>query len=154
MSAYYFDASALAKRYTQERGSDWVIALMIGQAGVTYHSSVVIGVEVASALVRKANIGTISAEELQHGIVQFRLEWQLILETTDVSLAVVERAMLLTERHGLRGYDAVHLATALTVSNERHHAGMSPLVFVSADRTQLDAARAEGLIGENPNDHP
>ena len=62
--------------------------------------------------------------------------------------------MTLVDRHGLRGYDAVHLASALTVSNERQHAGMSPLVFVSADRTQLDAARAEGLIGENPNDHP
>jgi hypothetical protein len=32
--------------------------------------------------------------------------------------------------------------------------GDSPLFFVSADTRLLDAARAEGLATDNPNDHP
>jgi hypothetical protein len=58
------------------------------------------------------------------------------------------------ERHGLRGYDAVHLAAALVVTEARQPLSLPALTFVSADTAQLQAARAEGVLVEDPNAHP
>ena len=62
-------------------------------------------------------------------------------------------AVGLTHRRRLRGYDAVHLAAALTVLPALSEAGLAPLVFVTADRDLLQAANAEGLEVEDPNRH-
>lgn len=59
-----------------------------------------------------------------------------------------------TQNHRLRGYDAIHLATALTVNAALTAANLPPLIFVAADDDLLAAARAEGLATENPNYHP
>jgi len=60
----------------------------------------------------------------------------------------------LTRHHRLRGYDAIHLTAALTVSDRLYTWELRPLTFVAADNDLLKAARAEGLATENPNDHP
>jgi hypothetical protein len=62
--------------------------------------------------------------------------------------------MTLAETHGLRGYDAVHLAAALEVEAVRVARQLPSLVFISADNDQLLAAGAEGLHVENPNSYP
>jgi uncharacterized protein len=62
--------------------------------------------------------------------------------------------MDLAERHGLRGYDAVQLASAITIKDVQAALGLPISVFVSADKRLNAAASAEGLIVENPNDHP
>ncbi len=64
------------------------------------------------------------------------------------------RAMDLVERHGLRGYDAAHLAAALIVADVRRQRGLPALTFVSADNDQRQAAAAEGLPVDDPNAHP
>jgi predicted nucleic acid-binding protein len=71
------------------------------------------------------------------------------------SSAVVKRyaAVELTGRHPLRGYDAVHLATALTLNTALREADTSPLVFVAADTRLCEAAGREGFLSENPNEH-
>jgi predicted nucleic acid-binding protein len=50
---------------------------------------------------------------------------------------VVWRAAALAEVHALRGYDAVHLASALDVGEAAY--------FVTSDRQLANAARAEGF---------
>ena len=60
----------------------------------------------------------------------------------------------MVERHGLRGYDAVHLAAAYDVAAVQRQGGADPLTFVSADDDQRQAAAAEGLVVEDPNAHP
>jgi hypothetical protein len=62
--------------------------------------------------------------------------------------------MELAERHGLRGYDAVHLAAAGGVQAAHAARGLPPLTFVSADRQQLQVAQAEGLTTDNPDTYP
>jgi hypothetical protein len=59
--------------------------------------------------------------------------------------------MLLAETHGLRGYDAMQLATALEVNTLRIVSGLPPLTLVSADVELNAAAIAEGLTVEDPN---
>ncbi len=61
--------------------------------------------------------------------------------------------MDLVERHGLRGYDASHLAAALVVADVRRLRGLPALTFVSADNGQRQAAAAEGLRVGEPNAH-
>ena len=62
--------------------------------------------------------------------------------------------MDLAQAYGLRGYDAVQLAASLDVNAERRGYGLPPLTLVSADADLNQAATAEGLAIENPNDHP
>lgn len=64
----------------------------------------------------------------------------------EVTPAIVERAAALVRPHGLRGFDAVHLATAL-LAREAVPDGFS---FVTADARLADAARAEGLAVITP----
>ena len=58
------------------------------------------------------------------------------------------------ESHRLRGYDAVHLATALTANRLLTEGGEQSLIFLSADEHLIIAARLEGLEAENPNSQP
>jgi len=60
----------------------------------------------------------------------------------------------LLERHPLRAYDAVHLATALRIHRWLVAAGQVGLAFLSADDRLNTAAAAEGLAVDNPNQHP
>ncbi len=67
---------------------------------------------------------------------------------------LVERAATLAEKHGLRGYDAVQLATAAEASAIRDSLGLARLVFVSADDSLNTSAQSEGILTDNPNHHP
>lgn len=62
--------------------------------------------------------------------------------------------MALAQAHGLRAYDAVQLAAVLHATEQRTARGSVPLVLVSSDNELNDAARAEGLAVDDPNDHP
>ena len=53
-------------------------------------------------------------------------------------------------RHRLRGYDAVHLATAVRVNAVRLEQGAQPVVLMSSDDELNAAAQAEGLAVLNP----
>lgn len=65
-----------------------------------------------------------------------QLDRQLTL--IDVGADLCRAAGRLAEWHALRGYDAVHLATALTLASER-------LIFATWDRGLARAAGDEGL---------
>ena len=71
-----------------------------------------------------------------------------------VEKTIINSAVDLTQSHYLRGYDAVHLATALAMNAELLRKHLPPLTFVAADEDLLEAAEAEGLPTENPNLHP
>lgn len=58
----------------------------------------------------------------------------------------------LIQKHPLRGYDAIQLATALSFFNELQQVDGEFLNFVSADKILNDAARGEGLTVINPAD--
>ena len=67
---------------------------------------------------------------------------------------VVVEALRLTEAYGLRGYDAIQLSAALEANSERVGRGLLPLILVSADTELNNAAQAEGLVIEDPNNYP
>ncbi len=159
MSAYYLDSSALVKFYIPETGSVWVDALVNAQTPTGEREAtctiVKIGlVEVAAAFARRQRMGDISCDqqtELYDRLIQ---DAQNLLETVAVDDSTVAWGMELTQRHPLRGYDAIHLAAALRLGAILVAAGLPAPVFVSADANLCAVAQAEGLATENPNDHP
>lgn len=59
-------------------------------------------------------------------------------EIVEVDAALVEAAGDLAQVHGLKGYDAVQLASALAVA-------VQDVLFAAWDRTLAEAGFAEGL---------
>jgi predicted nucleic acid-binding protein len=153
VTAYYLDTSALVKRYAHEQGSVWVGALLAPGESHDLYTVRVTAVELVAALTRKARTGGITPADAVQAIRTFRQDWLLDYLILEVTAIVTERAMDLAEAHGLRGYDAVHLGTALDIQGTRQTMGLATLTFVSADTTQLQAAAAEGLLVEDPNAH-
>lgn len=77
-------------------------------------------------------------------------EYQII----EMTEQLVNRAMILAETYGLRGFDAVQLAGACEVQALCTESGIPSLSFLSADRVLNAAAIAEGLLVDDPNTHP
>jgi predicted nucleic acid-binding protein len=106
----YLDASALIKKYIEEIGSEEIDRL-IDQADAVA-TALISRTEVAAAIVKTLRTGAIPQPEASAALRIFRIEWTdlLRLEVTETTVA---RADALAWKHGLRGYDAVHLAAAL-----------------------------------------
>jgi len=71
------------------------------------------------------------------------------------TLAVVDLGCALLERHPLRAYDAMQLATALGAGHflEAQGYASASLTFLSADDRLNRAAAAEGLAVDTPAQH-
>lgn len=154
MSILYVDSSALVKRYLHETGSAWVIAHLDPAAGQTIFTAAITRVEVAAALAARQRSGAITLTErddlvnlvLQHTDTQY--------QTVAIEADTLSRAVALTQRHRLRGYDAVQLAAALKANQALQDASLPALIFVSADDDLNSAAQGEGLSTVNPNAYP
>lgn len=153
MPSYFLDTSALVKRYAQEQGSAWITNLT--DYGVSNELFIVslAGPEIMATFFRKERGGLISSSEAARMTNNFRIDWQQQYQIVDMSVAVIARAMLLAEKHALRGADSVHIAAALELHQQRQAMQLSALAFVSADIEQLQAAQVEGLAVENPDNY-
>lgn len=154
MNAYFFDSSAIVKKFSIEAGTNFVIDLFKpSNRNVIYVSEIVLA-EVVSALSRQKRGGFLNQDQADKAIKRFRRTFQLHFKKLALDISVIEKASNLAESHYLRGYDAVQLASALEVQTTRQIAGASLLTFVSADTVLNNAAQTEGLIVENPNNYP
>ena len=153
MAVYFFDSSALVKRYVQETGTAWVLGICNPTANAPLYIARITGAEVVAAIARRERSDDLSAADTMRAINQFRLEFAHAFRIVDLTPALVLRAMDVAQTHVLRGYDAVQLAAALEIHALRSAQGMSSLTLVSADDELNTAATAEGLPVENPNNH-
>lgn len=154
MADYYADSSVLVKRHVDERGSDWFRALANSASGNIILTARLSLIEVYSAPNRRVREGQIDPADYALIAGDFTAVCANEYELIELTPGIVERARQLLERHPLRAYDAVQVATALS-TNETLVAGrMPPLIFLAADDRMLNAARAEGLPTDNPNSHP
>ena len=153
MAVYFLDSSAVVKRYINEAGSGWVHDLHWPLDRNDIFIAAVTPVEVIAAISRRAR-----AEHVPQGLIRpacalFRHDLRLDYQTIEVDEILVEQAMDLSERHALRGYDAVQLAAACQVQGMALTQGLAPITVVSADLELNEAALAEGLLVEDPNTH-
>jgi uncharacterized protein len=154
LNSYFFDSSALIKRFTRETGTAWILRLFKPSSGNTIFIAQITGVEVVAGLIRKTRTGSLSLAEANKAIARFERSLSGRYAFVEVDAVLLDEARQLVRRYGLRGYDAVQLAAALEVNNRRQRHGLSPLTFVSADIELNNAALAEGLLVDNPNNHP
>lgn len=134
----YFDSSALVKRYLAEAASAQVETLL-AEAVVT-GTSPISRAEVAAALAKAVRVKWLTRDLAGQLLRVFRAQWSDLI-TVEVTEAVVAQADALAWDYGLRGYDAVHLASALLWQN-----GLSEIVTLATfDRQLWDAAQLIGL---------
>ncbi len=153
MLAYYFDSSGIAKRYATETGSGWVRSIVAEDENTTIIAEIGT-VEVAAAFAKMQRRRRITIERRDKYLRLFLRDADKQCKVVPLNSKIIRAAINLTQEHKLRGYDAVHLATALAVNAELLQKKLPPLTFVAADDDLLKAAEAEGLPTENPNLHP
>lgn len=154
MAVYFFDSSAIVKRYVTEAGTVWVNRIADARTANRIYLVRLTLVEVISAITRKARRGGITAAGAEIAVAAFRRDFLNQYAKVDLISALIEHAANLAETHALRGYDAVQLAAALAINNERVTSGLSTVTLVSADGALNAAAVAEGLAVGDPNAHP
>lgn len=153
MADFYFDSSALVKRYIRESGSPWVIGLFDPSLGHDAFIAAITPVEMIAAIARRARSKSITQDQATTANGLIRSDLQTGYQVVELNEAVLTGAMRLAESHALRGYDAVQLAGALEVNALLLNSDLPPLVFVSADAELNEVAAVEGLVVENPNQH-
>ncbi len=129
----FFDSSALAKRYIDEKGSDKVEEIC--RKTVTLTVSIICLSEIISALNR------LRREKILNKNQYKKIKSALIkdLETADlynISSRVVQLSIYLLERYTLRAMDSFHIGCAIVAEVD---------LFVSSDQRQLAAAKKARL---------
>jgi predicted nucleic acid-binding protein len=129
----YVDTSTLVKLLIDEAGTadaariwDGADVLVIARIG---------HVEARAALAAARRLGRITPTVERSAVASLADLWSQVA-IVELDERLMETAGDLAAKHGLRGYDAVHLGAALVVGVD---------VFASADRRLCAAARAEGF---------
>ncbi len=154
MTDYYVDASALVKRYADEFGSMWVRQITDPPAQHTILLAEITLAEVAAALAAKHRAPDGTQEQRDRILSRFLQDCTEHFVLLPLDRLVIDRAVELTQRHRLRGYDAVQLATALVTAETLQVQNLFAPIFVAADGDLLTAAAAEHFSVENPRSHP
>ena len=136
----YVDTSTFVKVLIREPGSGAAREIWNGARQLA--SVLLITVEAHAAIASARRAGRLSTMhyERARNELEIRLDE---LQLADVGHFLVERASELAAGFGLRGYDAVHLASAELVGAD---------LFTSADGTLCSAARSLGFHVANPMD--
>ena len=104
----YLDTSSLVKLYVEEDGAD-AIKLLVDQASVVV-TSVIAYPEARSAFARLHRERGLSDEEYESLKADLERDWSSFL-TLNVTEKIWRQAGDIAERHALRGFDSLHLAS-------------------------------------------
>jgi uncharacterized protein len=134
----YLDASALVKRYVAEAGS-LQVEQIIAQADIK-GTAIVCRAEVSAALAKAARMGTLTRAETKAALQAFRAEWPNLprIALTETVIAGADKQAW---EHGLRGYDAIHLAAAVFWQEMMGE----PLTLATFDRQLWEVSESIGL---------
>jgi len=144
MSVYYADTSVLLKRHIDELGDRWFRELVAlpDMVIMTTELSIVEMYSAFNRLVREERITQILYQDLTTVLKRlFTSRYKTIKISTDI----IGTACSVLERHPLRAYDSIHLASAIFANQELVSLGKPGLTFLTADHRLLVAAMAEGL---------
>ena len=134
MTAHYFETSAFVKLFVIEEGSSTAMDAWDGAYRLV--ASHLLFVEVRASLAaahRGKRMTSRSFAESKEDVARLRRHFIEV----DADRTVLALAEELAEQEALRGYDAVHLASALHAEVE---------VLVTADAALAEAAGRHGLV--------
>ena len=134
----YLDTSSLVKLYVEEEDSPKIADLVRSSKATA--TSLIAYTEARAAFARRFRENAFTPGEYKHLISVFDKDWEnyLIVRVTE---ELVRLAGDLAEKHGLRGFDAIHLSSALTLRQEIS----SLIIFSCSDRNLQEASQRENL---------
>ncbi|MDQ6748261.1 MAG: type II toxin-antitoxin system VapC family toxin, partial [Candidatus Dormibacteraeota bacterium] len=133
MSSVYFDTSAFVKILVEEPGS--VSAVRAWHAADSVVGSRLLPAEARAALAMARRQRRLTDSQHVRAKAALANHWQSMF-VVEVTEPVVDEAGELAEQEALRGFDAVHLASARRAAVD---------VLITADAEMIRAARAHGL---------
>lgn len=129
----YFDSSAFAKRFVEEKGSDIVEEICLNATSLAL--SIICVPEIISALNRQLREKNIKRSDYYIAKTRLLEEIEDIV-ILNITPGVINKSIELLETSALRAMDALHVASAIE---------WKPDLFVSSDMRQTDAAKKAGL---------
>lgn len=140
---YYFDTSALVKKYVLEAGTDRVVGLL--KNGITAATSILAYPEMFSGIGRKRREGGISDKDFRTALAKFETDWAalFVIEFQNALLPVQKNLSVV---HSLKGADLVHLSSLLWLRDAAREA----VTLVASDVQLLNAAKSEEIDSINP----
>jgi predicted nucleic acid-binding protein len=132
----YFDTSALVKLLIHEHDSN--VAAALWDASALRLTSMLTFAECRAALAAARRARRLTPAQARDARTQLNEHWDELAHVA-IDETLVKRAGDLADNSVLRGYDAVHLASALTASEG------GVLAFITWDRPLRLAAHRAGL---------
>jgi predicted nucleic acid-binding protein len=144
VARYFFDSSALVKRYHQEPGTSVIEALFNKNDSRCFASRLAL-VEVTSAFARYVREGSLAQDRFENLMARMESDVKAkVLEIVAFSSRRLDAAAVLVRTHGLRNIirtlDAIQLATAQALNTRNRISA-----FVAADKKLLASAVACNL---------
>lgn len=140
------------KLYAVEDGREVVERAV--EAAEAVATSVVAYAEARAALARKLREGVFSDEAHREAVEALDEDWEAF-EKTEVPERLAHEAGDLAGEHALRGFDAIHLASALLVSDAySEQRNEQTVLFLGFDSNLSKAARKVMQVYEEANEEP
>ncbi len=147
MSFYFLEATAFAKLFVREPGTDALIHLLENVEDNRKLISAASPLEVYAAIKRRERSGHIAPDAAAAALEMLRIEAGRMVQQP-LNPGVLESARQLLDRTSLRWPEALQLGSALTARDMFPSTGIT---FVASSAVLLDAARAEGLEPLDPS---
>jgi predicted nucleic acid-binding protein len=142
---YYLDSSAWIKRYLHEDGSSFVTRLFRSKEHLA--CSILGLVEVNATVARRVKRGDLSEDDFSQLSIEIRMDWQLFYQLP-VFPQVTSSAVMLAREEALRGMDALHLASAIYLSELQNELDFT---LVGSDVELNAVAQRRGLRVIDPS---
>ena len=131
----YFDTSSVVPLIVQEPSTE--LCVRVWNESTRVLCVRLLYPEARAALAKAERIGRLTKRQLRVAVAELD-DIVTQVDNIEVSSGLVQEAGELTEAHGLRGYDAVHLAAAASAHDD-------DLLLITGDRSLAAAAKAIGL---------
>lgn len=135
----YLDTSDLVKLYVEEIGSERIRDIV--HTATVVSTSKIAYAETRAAFARKQKDDGFPIKALQNIVEDFNRDWEgyFVIEVTD---GLIRLAGDIAQKHLLRGFDSIHLASAISLKHK-----IRADVYFSSNDTRLNhAAEKEGII--------
>lgn len=135
----YLDTSDLVKLYVEEIGSARIRDVV--REAMVVSTSKIAYAEARAAFARKQKDDGLPIKVLQKIVEDFNRDWEgyFVIEVTD---GLIRFAGDIAQKHLLRGFDSIHLASAINLKNKIR----SDVYFSSNDTRLNHAAEKEGIV--------
>ncbi|BAY62839.1 hypothetical protein NIES22_29150 [Calothrix brevissima NIES-22] len=103
-------------------------------------------------MARRQREGSLDNTQIAQIFLVFRHHLNTQYRVLELTQTLAELAGNLVSQHPIRAYDAVQLASAISLRTALIQAQLPDLVFLTADERLMTIAQTIGLLSENPQD--